>query len=64
MPKKCVLTTHQKKYQNVDSKCYSDIKQRIFQVCENETLKLVEEICIFLYTAVKDLLKQNFKDSR
>ena len=30
-------------------------------VCGNETVKLADEICIFLYTAVKDLLKQNFK---
>ena len=53
-----------KKVSQWDSKRYSDIKQRIFQVCENETLKLADEICIFLYTAVKDLLKQNFKVSR
>ena len=49
---------------NITNRGSTHISPRMFQVYENETLKLADEICIFLYTAVKDLLKQNFKASR
>ena len=34
------------------------------KTCSNKTLKLADKICIFLSTAVKDLLKNIFEGTR